>query len=42
MSVTRLTALVVICLLGLAISTFAIWGTLAILLTGVQDGLRLA
>lgn len=42
MSVKRLAALVAICLLGLAISAFAIWGTLAILLTGVQDGLRLA
>ena len=42
MPVKRLTAVVILGLLGLAISAFAIWGTLAILLSGVQDAPRLA
>ena len=42
MPVKRLTAVVAFCLLGLVITGVACWGTLAILLTGVQDALRLA
>ena len=42
MPVKRLTAVVAFCLLGLVITGVACWGTLAILLTGVQDTLRLA